>query len=77
MNYELENYNRLIKQGMLVNDSEKLKQIWDFCDQEQKRLFLLEEECSVTDYNQGQILAFRKIQYEINKKCTDLLNIKG
>jgi hypothetical protein len=48
----------------------ELKRIWDFCDNEQRRLIEYDDE---SDFSQGAIIAYRTIQWEINKKCSDVL----
>ena len=47
-----------------------LQKLWDFCDKEQQYLMSTIDTESLLKYNQGAIIAYRKIQYEINGKCS-------
>lgn len=70
---EIENYNRMVAEGVLKSDAEKLKQIWDFCDKEQREIYEHGDEKRI--FQQGYILALRKVQYEINGSCSELSKI--
>jgi hypothetical protein len=79
-----ENYNLVIlgcqklnimggeREGIMMN--KELKRIWDFCNDQQLELLKHEKSLDRDDYLflRGMINAYRKIQYEINKKCTKL-----
>jgi hypothetical protein len=54
-----------------MKDKELLKKIWDYCDEEQKRL--VEGEMLDSEYCQGEYIAYRQIQWLINKKCTEII----
>jgi len=52
-----------------MSSYEKLQSVWYFCDTEQKRIY--EHGAQEELFQQGYILALRKVQYEINHRCSD------
>ena len=53
--------------------NDELKRIWDYCDKEQKRIDENEnsfEGSGLSQFEQGLVIAYRHIQWEINKKCS-------
>ena len=67
--YDRESVENYVAEFERQNKTE-LQKLWDYCESEQLRLIEIENECGITDFIQGEILAFRKIQYKINKKCS-------
>lgn len=67
---EIVNYNRMIDEGVLIDDAQKLKRIWDFCDREQRNIY--EHGAEKEIFQQGYIIALRKVQSEINGRCSEL-----
>jgi hypothetical protein len=55
---------------IIDNLENKLKELWNFCDKEQKYIF--EHGAEKELFQQGYIIALRKVQYEINHKCSEL-----
>ena len=61
--------------GVWVSRSD-LQKLWDFCDKEQQ--YIMERIVDVdadgnrinSNYEIGAVVAYRKIQYEINGKCS-------
>ena len=72
---EIKNYNKMIDEGVLIDDAQKLKLIWDFCDKEQRDIY--EHGAEKEIYQQGYITALRKVQCEINGRCSDLSDIEA
>jgi len=52
------------------------KQIWDFCDLKQKEMIECSEELNkispsvLSEFEQGRQIAYREVQFKINKKCS-------
>lgn len=69
-NTELKNYVRMIDAGILKDDADKLKKVWDFCDKEQRNIY--EHGAEKEIFQQGYIIALRKVQWEINCRCSEL-----
>ena len=52
----------------------KLQEIWNYCHDTQKTI--IEWGLQNETYHQAQIIELRKIQYRINKKCTNSQKFK-
>lgn len=50
-------------------------EIWEFCHKEQFRIHYSEKESPpMSEYEQGMMVAYRKVQWEAKKKCSDFGN---
>lgn len=56
--------------------AEDLQKLWDYCDKEQRYLIGIDGKIEANDFCRGMVTAFRKIQYEINSKCSEFKNEK-
>ena len=51
--------------------------IWEYCHKEQYRIWRQNMECSnepLSEFEQGMVVAYRKVQYELRKKCSEFGN---